>query len=351
MRRTVEFKPDTRNVFLHILTRCNLKCRHCYINQDEHGADILDADTIKEWLGLFVYKPGRPQSALNHINWADKTNLIFLGGEPTLNQALPLAIKEAKRLGYGSITVDTNGFLFYDILDKIGPDELNYLSFSLDGSCPEVNDPIRGSGVFKICTAGIRKAVSRGFNVSVIFTASRMNLYDLANMPGLLKRLGVKRFFIQVIGIRGRSSEVDSRTVSLQFERNEWEQVMPRVAVAAAKMGIHVTYPKVFLGPDEPFICAGVAAMNYFVFPNGRVYRCPLCEDYPVHSFEIKGGHLLERPPLTERELFQLTIPEGCVFNRILHPGNIQYDEKGRPVSRIACCMLKEEVLPEGFAD
>ena len=125
---------------------------------------------------------------------------------------------------------------------------------------------------------------------------------------------------------------------------------MPRVAMMAARMGIHVTYPKVFLGPHEPFACAGLAASNYFVFPNGRVYRCPLCEDYPMHSLEIKSGHLHERPPVTERELFPLTIPEGCVFNRILHPGNIRYDEAGMPISRIACCMLKEEVLPEGYS-
>ncbi|MGQ9812890.1 MAG: radical SAM protein [Dissulfurimicrobium sp.] len=354
MRRTVEFKPNTRNVFLHILTRCNLRCRHCYINPNEHGAGILDVDTIKSWLGIFAngldavwsgsYQHERDEQAA-------RTNLIFLGGEPTLNPALPLAIKEAKRLGYGSITVDTNGFLFHDILDKITPNELDYLSFSLDGSCPEINDPIRGSGVFDVCVTGIRRAISMGFEVSVIFTASRMNLHDLGNMPEILAGLGVKRFFVQVIGIRGRSSEIQTAVSSLQLGRDEWEPVVSETAFKAAKLGIHVTYPKVFLAPDEPFVCAGLAARNYFIFPNGRVYRCPLCEDYPMHSLEIKNGCLLERPPITERELFQLTIPEGCVFNRILHPGNIRYDKAGRPISRIACCMLKEEVLPEGFLD
>jgi MoaA/NifB/PqqE/SkfB family radical SAM enzyme len=298
---------------------------------------------------VFVHELNETWPASNPDDWVRKTNLILLGGEPTLNPALPLAIREARRLGYGSITVDTNGFLFYDILDKITPDELNYLSFSLDGSCPEVNDPIRGQGVFNICTAGIRRAISMGFGVSVIFTASRMNLHDLGNMPRLLASLGVKRFFIQVIGIRGRSSQTQNAASSLQLGRDEWEPVARGAAVTAATLGIHVTYPKVFLAPHEPFVCAGLAARNYFVFPNGRVYRCPLCEDYPLHSLEIKNGCLLERPPVTERELFQLMIPEGCVFNRILHPGNIQYDEAGRPVSRIACCMLKEEVLPEGF--
>ena len=34
-----------------------------------------------------------------------------------------------------------------------------------------------------------------------------------------------------------------------------------------AELGIKVTYPKVFLGPDEKFECAGVVAENYFIFP------------------------------------------------------------------------------------
>lgn len=347
-RRTVEFKPHTRNIFLHILTKCNLTCRHCYINPKEHGSGVLNADTIVDWLGLLAHEVHMPHHPPGFYNSPENTNLIFLGGEPTLNPALPLAIKEARRLGYGSVTVDTNGFLFHDILDKITPEELNYLSFSLDGSSPEINDSIRGQGVFEVCVAGIKRAISRGFCVSVIFTASRMNLHDLGNMPGLLAGLGVKRFFIQVIGIRGRSSETQTAVSSLQLNRDEWEPVVSRTAMASAKLGIHVTYPKVFLGPHEQFVCAGLVARNYFVFPNGRVYRCPLCEDYPMHSLEIKNGRLIERPPITERELFQLTIPEGCVFNRILHPGNIRYDEIGRPDFRIACCMLKEEVLPEG---
>ena len=355
MRRTVEFRPHTRNVFLHILTKCNLRCNHCYINPQEHGTGILGGDAIKKWLAIFASQSsGRSLGAgadTVFYSKACETNIIFLGGEPTLNPALPLAIKEAKNLGYGSITVDTNGFLFNNILEMVTPDELNYLSFSLDGSRPEVNDPIRGEGVFAACTNGIRRALAMGFGVSVIFTASRMNIHDLENMPGLLGRLGVRRFFIQVIGIRGRLSDARKDTSFLQLGRDEWESAVPRIAMSAARMGIHVTYPKVFLGLDEEFSCAGLVAQNYFVFPNGRVYRCPLCEDYPMHSLEIRDGALLDRPPITEREFFQLSIPEGCVFNKVLHPGNISYDESGSPLCRVACCVLKEEALPEGGPD
>lgn len=335
-RRTVEFKKGARNLFFHILTACNLSCRHCYINREQHGTNMLSIEDIRRWLGIF------------HGGRVEETNVIFLGGEPTLHPDLPEAIRFARGLGYSSITIDTNGFLFHDFLDRVSAHEVDYLSFSLDGSCPEVNDPIRGKGVFDVCTQNIRRAVQAGFAVSSIFTVSRMNLHDLPNMPALLYELGVRRFFIQVVGIRGNSSKLtaDVGPAALQLEQTEWVSVVPEVASYAASLGIHVTFPKVFLGKKDIFQCAGLVADNYFVFPNGRVYRCPLCEDYPMHSMEINNGVLFQRPPITERELFSLNIPEGCVFNRILQSGNISYDSKGRPLNKIACCMLKEEIVP-----
>jgi MoaA/NifB/PqqE/SkfB family radical SAM enzyme len=345
-RRTVQFQANTRNLFFHILTQCNLRCRHCYINPEQHGSQILDEGTLAGWLAIFADNHQITRSPNHSITKSpNNTNVIFLGGEPTLSPALPHAVKEARRLGYASITVDTNGYLFNDILDRVSPEELDYFSFSLDGYHPEVNDFIRGKGVFDTCTSGIRRALKRGFGVSVIFTASRMNIHDLVNMPLLLTDLGVNRFFIQVIGIRGKPARKGE--TSLQLSREEWEAIVPDVARKAAEKGLHVTYPKVFLKPDEPFACAGLVADNYFVFPNGRVYTCPLCEDYPIHSMEIVDNMLKERPPIRECDLYQLRIAEGCVLNRILHPGNISYDSDGRPLSRIACCMLKEEVLPE----
>ncbi len=337
-KRTVEFKPDSRNLFFHILTACNLKCRHCYINPKQHGTGTLDTCTVKNWLRLF--------SRSDHsraIKPVSDTNVIFLGGEPTLHPGLSDAIREARRLGYASITVDTNGYLFNDILDRVSPEEVDYFSFSLDGSTSAVNDPLRGAGSHEACIAGMKEAVKRGFTISSIFTASRANIEDLPNMPGLLHDLGVSRFFIQVIGIRGNPAE--RKETDLQLGYRQWQAVVPETAMKAAELGMYCTFPRVFLEKDEIFSCAGIVAENYFVFPNGRVYTCPLCEDYPIHAFEIKNDRLIKRPPLTETELFPLKIPEGCVMNRIFHPGNIEYDASGRSIRKIACCMLKEELI------
>jgi MoaA/NifB/PqqE/SkfB family radical SAM enzyme len=329
MAKTVAFQKNARNVFFHILTLCNLRCRHCYINPEQHGLEMLPTQTIITWLKALIDRQ-------------KETNLIFIGGEPTLHPDLPVLIKAARKMGYGSITVDTNGFFFNQVLEKVTPDEIDYFSVGLDGSRREINDFIRGRGSYAKCVAGIKEALAKGFRVSLIYTVSQWNLDDLKNMPAFLESLGIDRFFVQVIGIRGRSA--GDQKQKLQLTRKQWATVVPRVAQRAARLGIHVTYPKVFLDKSEPFECAGLVAENYFVFPNGRVYQCPLCEDFPLHSYAFEKDKLTSSRPINERELFQLSISEGCVMNKLIQPGNLSYDKRGRPRYKIACCLLKEEI-------
>jgi MoaA/NifB/PqqE/SkfB family radical SAM enzyme len=323
----LEFKAGETNIFFHILTACNLACSHCYINPEQHGHHSVNRETITKWLRLF-YDPTKTN------------NLIFLGGEPTLHKDLVYAIDQAHHMGYASITVDTNGFCFHNILDRISPARA-FFSFSLDGPTPEINDLQRGKGSFKVCLKNLKKAVAKGFDTSVIYTVSSQNINYLYKMPQLLAETGVKHFFIQVIGLRGNA--LTSANI-LQLTRDEWLQVIPATAQKASDLGISVVYPKVYLDTDEPFACAGNVAKNYFIFPNGRVYRCPLCEDLPIHSLSIKEDRLLKRAGLTERQLFTLSIPEGCVMNKLLQSDNIKYDAQGIPKYRISCCLLKNSI-------
>ncbi len=326
--RTIGFKPHERNIFFHLLTACNLSCRHCYINPTQHGSNMVSRQTMDDWLALF-YEPGK------------ESNVIFLGGEPTLHPDLAHGVKTAQRLGYRSVTVDTNGFLHHNLLAKIGPEEA-VLSFSLDGPSPEINDPIRGQGVFKTCSENLKEAARLGFRISVIYTVSRLNIGHLHRMPRLLADWGVNRFFIQVIGLRGKSA--GGAGSELQLTPEQWLTTVPPIAAKAADLGLDVIYPKVFLDPGERFECAGRVAENFFIFPNGRVYRCPLCEDYPLHALRIENNRLAKNDGITEERLFTLSIPEGCVMNKLLQPGNLSYNADGTPKHRISCCLLKQQI-------
>ncbi|MDR3088874.1 MAG: radical SAM protein [Desulfobulbaceae bacterium] len=330
--QTVAFKPGERNIFFHILTICNLRCRHCYINPEQHGDHLLlTLSEIENWLRA--------------LRGDGPANVVFLGGEPTLHPDLPAAIRAAKKLNY-AVTIDSNGYMLNHFLKRVHPQEVDFLSFSIDGPTPAVNDAIRGRDSFQVATENLKKAVGLGFNVSVIYTASRANIAHLPDMIPLLTDLKVKRFFIQVIGLRGKSAQA-AHNDTLQVSREEWLAVVPYAAAKAAQAGIHVTYPKVFLEPEETFVCAGLVADNYFVFPNGRVYRCPLCEDHPINSYHLAAGSLSPASGLREDAFFRLNIPEGCVMNKLLQPDTIEYDVSGQALRRISCCLLKQEIRPE----
>ncbi len=328
--KTVAFTKNSTNIFFHILTKCNLRCTHCYINKKEHGDAILPAETVIKWLKAFGQKTGQ-------------ANVIFLGGEPTLHPDLAYFVKTAKDMGFLSVTIDTNGYLFHDILSKVLPGEVDYISFSLDGPEKETNDKIRGKGSYDTCTANIKKAKDKGFKTSLIYTVSRANIDGLSMMPPLLKNLGIDRFFIQVTGIRGESAKKKGK---VRVSKEKWLDIVPEIAAEAAKAGIFAIYPKIFLDNDEVFECAGLCADNYFIFPNGRVYKCPLCEDFPLHALKFENNMLVKRPPLNEEDLFGLNIPEGCVMNRLIQPDNLAYGKNGKPEYKVACCMLKNEIFP-----
>ncbi len=329
IKKTVAFSKNAVNVFFHILTDCNLKCKHCYINKAQHGENRLSLPSIETWLKIFSDK--------NNVS-----NVIFLGGEPTMHPDLSRAIKKARELQYNSITVDTNGYLFHDILSRVSPEEVDFFSFSLDGASRKTNDMIRGKGSYDTCIAGIKKARRNGFNTSIIYTVCGLNLNELPEMPELLEDLKPDRFFIQVIGLRGKSAGKGKNI--LQVSRPDWLNIVPDISRRIARSGITVTYPKVYLNTDEKFECAGLVAKNYFIFPNGRVYRCPLCEDYPLHSMIIRNNFLFDMPGINEKNLFHLNIQEGCVMNKLIQPDNLSYLPDGGPEYKVACCMLKEEL-------
>jgi uncharacterized radical SAM superfamily Fe-S cluster-containing enzyme len=215
MRKTVSFTRHSANIFFHLLTRCNLRCRHCYINPDQHGRHTLDIDTIDRWLTLFA---DRHPSA----------NVIFLGGEPTMHPDLSIAVKRSRQLGYASVTIDTNGYLFHDILDRVTPDEVDYFSFSLDGPARRSTIPCAERAASSSVRAASLAAKKRGFAVSLIYTVSRANIDHLQGMPPLLGELGVDRFFIQVIGVRGSGPMMPNSVETLaQVDRDTWLAVIP----------------------------------------------------------------------------------------------------------------------------
>ena len=127
-----EFKPVLQSYILH---KCNIRCRHCFMDAGESKQNELSSD---EWFKIIDY-------------WGDlakESRIIFTGGEPLLHPDLIQFVKRAKEK---KLTVElfSNGTLINkEIAGKLAK-YIDIIQLSLDGASPEVNDEIRGKGVFK----------------------------------------------------------------------------------------------------------------------------------------------------------------------------------------------------------
>jgi hypothetical protein len=128
-----------RTLTLVVNNRCNLACRHCYLQVDK----LADAElSLEEW--------GRVARRMASAAETDAVSVtgkeVFLGERgisilETLSSAFH-AVASAPRLGLIS-----NGTLAHRWLDRILPLELDYFDISIDGDEPE-HDANRGQGAF-----------------------------------------------------------------------------------------------------------------------------------------------------------------------------------------------------------
>jgi hypothetical protein len=60
----------------------------------------------------------------------------------------------------------------------------------------------------------------------------------------------------------------------------------------------------------------------------------------------FKDDRLVDAPRLNENDFFRLNIAEGCVMNALIQPGDSPGKGPASPSYQVACCLLKEEILP-----
>lgn len=150
------FRGKVHQAFFYVIDQCNLHCGQC-LYKPELAFQMEDKHIPFE----------RAVNLMQNIRDLGGIKMTFMGGEPTLYPELPELIHEAKKMGYEYVRIDTNGLFPEKLLDNPYFRELDEITFSLDGPSPALNDPVRGKGVFKRCTASIKAALARGYKVQI----------------------------------------------------------------------------------------------------------------------------------------------------------------------------------------
>jgi radical SAM protein with 4Fe4S-binding SPASM domain len=178
--------PSLRYLELQITNRCNLRCRHCFIN---HQNDELGLEQIKKVLTEFEKMQG--------------LRVMITGGEPLMHSKFKEINEMLADFSFRRVLF-TNGLLINKkLLNKLN---IHEIQISIDG-LEKAHDSIRGRGTFKKAIRSLKQAIDSGIDISVATMIHRKNLNDFDKMQKLFTRMGIKEWTVDIPCITGRLKE------------------------------------------------------------------------------------------------------------------------------------------------
>jgi len=209
---------------IDLTSGCNLRCRHCYINEK---SDCMSADRICGILDEAV-----AQGCLY---------LLITGGEPLMHPGFDRIYKYARESGL-LVTLFTNGTLVNDaiagLLESYPP---TGVEVSIYGATARTHDLIAGvEGAFDAALRGVNLLLRAGVNVSLKTILMTLNLKEFDAMQNMARDLGVKfrmdaALFPRLSGdrapvdLRVTPEEAVACEFSMPGRRNEWRSFIKRM--------------------------------------------------------------------------------------------------------------------------
>ena len=192
--RSAHLRPDRlREFWMHTNNSCNLTCTHCLVNSSPRGERGLPLDDLRRMVDEAV--------ALG------VERFYFTGGEPFVRRDLPELIRYITETKAAELAILTNATLFQGsllhALDAMRRERLRF-QVSLDGSTPQINDPIRGAGTFQATTEGLRSINHLGFKTTLTTVVTAANLHDLADLTRIATETGTPAQHLMWLHKRGR---------------------------------------------------------------------------------------------------------------------------------------------------
>lgn len=196
-------------LYLYLSGRCNLNCRHCWINPEFTGQEQKDGGINYPDL----------KKAIIEAREVGLSSVKLTGGEPFLYEHILDLMKWLKENALG-IDIETNGTLIGEEEAQVMKDcGVSNIAVSLDGSTAEIHEAMRKvDGCFARAVNGIKKAVERGLNLQIIFSVWKKNEKDLENTVLLAKELGAKSFKINIVSYTSRGEKMKERGELLSLE-------------------------------------------------------------------------------------------------------------------------------------
>jgi MoaA/NifB/PqqE/SkfB family radical SAM enzyme len=166
---------------IRLTTQCNSGCAHCTIADIAHHPDRSPRDVLEEM------KRGAAEGC---------TELVFMRGEATIHPAFMPLVRNARKLGYRHIQVQTNARILVSRanVQKIMHAGVNFFEVSFFGDTAELHDRIDGSdGAFNQASAALTHMRDLNCERMVTVPVVKRNYLRLNEIVDQLRSLGVPR--------------------------------------------------------------------------------------------------------------------------------------------------------------
>jgi len=195
---------------VEVASACNNNCGFCCLNGEGTGARLGGEASL--------------ESRLREGQSGGHEAVAFVGAEPTLNERLPDAIKEAKRMGYSRLLLQTNGrrLAYRSYASTLVESGLTHVEVSLHGALSAVHDyHTRVPKSFEHTLVGIGAARDCQVNVGVSTVITRSNFRQLVEVVALLDRLNVRHWCLSVAQAVGAAARDFQRLIP------HWGMIQP----------------------------------------------------------------------------------------------------------------------------
>ncbi len=192
----------TKKVIIELTNRCNLNCHHCFTGR--HGG--------RDDLPLTVL-----QQILVEAKDYGFAQICFTGGDPTVYRHFAEAIRLTCEAGY-TFGFNTNGWNFVQTHALLLPyrDQLDVITFSLDGATEATHDRLRGKGSYRRVLQAMSLCIVHALPFSVNMVITAHNRHELAAAARLTHQLGSR-------GLRFGHLMPSPLTTELEFDLSPWE--------------------------------------------------------------------------------------------------------------------------------
>jgi radical SAM protein with 4Fe4S-binding SPASM domain len=277
--------------------RCNLRCVHCYAQDDRPAGRELSAE---RWKGI-----------IEEIKDAGCLFLLLTGGEPLLREDFGEIYAHLKNNGF-LVTLFTNGTLLTegtaDLLKEFPP---RSVEISLYGATPETHDRITGvAGSFDRALRAVDELMRREIRIALKSVLMTLNVHESRALEELARALNVDyRVDASIFpGLNGDRTPLAYRVTPEQAVAAEF--VDPKRAVDWREfLDRFRSAPE----PEELYACSA-GLTTFHIDPQGLLYPCLMVRKiaYPLATGSFRQGWEEVLPRLREVTLDPHSKCFGC---------------------------------------